>query len=203
MYDFTTPTEITLPSLYFPSSTPTPGTSKGQWATHERYYQDENIDPSSIATVMDSYASSKPYGRPRSHSFSIGIGYPSTAITKSTAQRAPRTPLSIRIPNVAPLNPIRRRIVNAHCPPGSPLVRTASIAPISRTTPSLQAVSDWVIAAQRRARDSREQRSKLVAAKLLALHNKPPRIRFPPSEVPRRYVKSSLSQMAFLDLDDY
>jgi len=207
MFDFTTniaSTQIIIPSLYVPAS---PSFVVDQpdkhnfnaWLSQDPIVQDENTEPT-IATVVDSYASSHSFHRrQRSYSLSIGIGHPSamkSPIQPSRLSREARPPLSIRIPNVGPLNPIRRRIFNTHRL-SSP---ATSITPACPSMPSLQAVSDWVASSQRRQRDSREQRSKVVAARILALNSpKPIRLRFPPSEQPRPYVKSSLSQSISLD----
>jgi len=208
MFDFpdnTAPTQIIIPSLYHPVS---PSFAVGAdkenirvqgWLSKEHLIQDDNVDRT-IATVVNSYASSHSHHRRhRSYALSIGIGHPQpmkSPIQPARISRASRPPpLSIRVPNVAPLNPIRRRIFNTSRPSSpSPAISTS---PACRSMPSLQAVSDWVVASQKRVRNSnsREQRSKLVATRILALNSpKPIRIRFPPSETPRPYVKSSLSQ---------
>jgi len=205
MFDFTAdsasaPTHIVIPTLYHPASASfTAGSDKentNAWLS-QHVIQDENIEPS-IANVVDSYGASQTrHRRQRSCTLSIGIGYPTTVGMKSPLQpsrlvRENRPPLSIRIPNLPQLNPIRRRVFNTPQPP-SP--GSAAPLPACTSMPSLQAVSDWVAASQRRARESRNRGSKLVAARIMALHSpKAVRIRLPPSEEPRPYVRSSLSQ---------
>jgi len=213
MFDFTAnsaPTQIIIPTLYHHAS---PSFSAGYdkenantWLSSEHGIQDENIEPT-IAHVVNSYgAAHSRHRRQRSCALSIGIGYPPTVEMKSPFQpsrlvRENRPPLTIRIPNLPQLNPIRRRVFNTPSHSASPARSIPS--PANSSIPSLQAVSDWVAASQRRARDSRQQRSKLVAARLMALHSpKTVRIRLPPSEEPRPYVKSSLSQsISFSELD--
>jgi len=217
MFDFTAanaaPTQIIIPTLYHPAlSAPsyTAGADKENtniWLSHEHVIQDENIEPT-IAHVVDSYGQAQSrHRRQRSCALSIGIGHPPAPDMKapllhpSRIVRESRPPLTIRIPNLPEFNPIRRRIFNTPSKP-SPAPSSRPL-PACQSMPSLQAVSDWVASSQRRSRDLRRERSKLVATRLMALHNpRSPRLRFPPSETPRPYVRSSLSQsISSADLD--
>lgn len=198
MFDFTTetsPSQIIIPSLYHSASTSYP-----TGADKENFNHD-NIDQT-IASVVGSYASSRTHHRrQRSYALSIGVGHPPQSMKLQSIQhsrpaRDSRPPLSIHIPNIAPLNPIRKRIFN------TPRISTPVTAiPSTRSNlPSLQAVSDWVASSHKRARESRERGSKIVAHRILALHTpRPNRLRLPPSEIPRPYVKSSLSQSFSLE----
>jgi len=150
--------------------------------SNSRTIRDENIDPFSnnvqTTAVRELYIHGFKHSR-----------RPSTS----------RPPLTISIPEAPRMMSNARTIVNSQ--PRSSYSSTSNRTGSRDTqirceTPDLQAVAAWVESARKRSRDSREQRAKLVANRLLALHTpKPIVFRVPPSGVPRAYVKSSLSNM--------
>jgi len=159
--------------------------------------QDENRDPS--ARKAEAY-SVLTYGFPsRAH---IRVEDKPSCSNAQPTKRNTRPPLVITIPEASPRIPkTHRRIFNTHTPPKTPpMKRTMSNVGGPRHAPGLQATPGWVEAARKRASDSREQRAKLVAARLLALNNpRPNRFRFPPSDIPRPYIKSSLSRLVSVE----
>jgi len=148
---------------------------------NSRTIRDENVDP--FANNVQTTAVRELYIHSLKHS------------RRSTS----RPPLTISIPEAPRMVSNARTVVNSQprSSYSSTPNRTGSCdTQIRSETPDLQAVAAWVESARKRSRDSREQRAKLVANRLLALHTpKPIVFRVPPSGVPRAYVKSSLSNM--------